>query len=150
MEKIYGAVGRCDGIQQVGRRSWEIFYGYGEDDGVGWNYRLTLEHKPTIDEVRQIILGQINSNVQEEILSGLNWENKTVWLSAENQRNIVFAASVKAPITLKLGTDNDYVFHTFDGDELEDFAVTVQAHIEHAIAKGRVVKSAIDWDLYLI
>lgn len=150
MEKILGATERKDGIQRIGRKRWEIFYGYGIDGGMGYNYRLTLEYKPTADEVKQIILNQINANVQEEILQGMSWNGREVWLSAENQRNIVLAASIKAPITLKLGTDEDYELHTFDADEVQAFAAAVQEHIERAIASGRRAKSEIDWSAYRI
>jgi len=148
MKKIFAATGRQDGVQQIGRKRWEIFYGYGKDGDNEYNYRQTLEYKPTPEEVRQIILDQINANVQEEILQGMRWNGREVWLSAENQRNIVLAASLNASITLKLGTDEDYELHTFDADEVETFAKVVQEHIESAIAKGRREKSEIDWSVY--
>lgn len=148
MKKIFAATGRQDGVQQIGRKRWEIFYGYGKDGDNEYNYRQTLEYKPTPEEVRQIILDQINANVQEEILQGMRWNGREVWLSAENQRNIVLAASLNASITLKLGTDEDYELHTFAADEVETFAKSVQEHIESAIAKGRREKSEIDWSVY--
>lgn len=148
MIKIYSSAGRQDGIQQIGVRRWEIFYGYGMDGNGEYNYRQTLEYKPNPEEVRQIILDQINANVQEEILQGMTWNGREVWLSAENQRNIVLAASIKASITLKLGTDDDYELHTFEPDEVQTFAAAVQGHIENAIAKGRREKSEIDWSVY--
>ncbi len=148
MKKIYSSTGRQDGIQQIGRNRWEIFYGYGKDGDNGYNYRQTLEYKPTPEEVRQIILDQINDNVQKEILQGMTLNGRVVWLSAENQRNIVLAASIKASLTLKLGTDEDYELHTFGVDEVQSFAAAVQEHIENAIAKGRREKSEIDWTVY--
>lgn len=148
MEKILGATERKDGIQQIGRKRWELFYGFGMNGDTGYNYRQTLEYKPTPHEVKQIILNQINANVQEDILQGMTWNGRVVWLSAENQRNIVLAASLKATITLKLGTDEDFELHTFDADEVQTFAKAVQEHIEQAIANGRMAKSEIDWSVY--
>ena len=68
MEKIYGASERRDGIQQIGRKRWEVFYGFGMDGGTGYNYRQTLEYKPTIEEVKEIITTQISQNTQMAII----------------------------------------------------------------------------------
>ena len=155
MKKIFAATGRQDGVQQIGRKRWEIFYGYGKDGDNEYNYRQTLEYKPTPEEVRQIILDQINANVQEEILQGMRWNGREVWLSAENQRNIAFAyalakgGDLTTPPTLKLGTDNDYILYTFDNaEEVIAFAILVQEHIERCIEDGRQEKASVDWSCY--
>lgn len=155
MEKIYGATERYDGIQQIGRRRWEIFYGYGTEGDTAYQYRQTLEHKPSHAEIKELILTQINTIVRERILTGLEYQERLVWLSAENQRNIAFAyalakgGDLTTPPTLKLGTDNDYILYTFDNaEEVIAFAILVQEHIERCIEDGRQEKASVDWSCY--
>ena len=89
MEKIYGSPIRQDGLMKVGRNCWDLFYGFGKDDDneVGWNWRKTFDHQPTLEEVKDTIITQINSNAQKAILEGYEWNGHQVWLSDENQRN---------------------------------------------------------------
>jgi hypothetical protein len=70
MEKIYGSPIRQDGLMQVGRNRWDLFYGFGkdEDNDMGWNWRTTFDHHPTLEEVKDTIITQINSNAQKAIL----------------------------------------------------------------------------------
>ena len=158
MEKIYGAAGRMDGIQQTGRKRWEIFYGYGEDDGVGYNYRLTLDHRPGVHEVRQIILDQINANTDEKILSGFVWNDVRVWLSQENQTNFKAAYDLNVqsggkmlPIKFKLGEDADgnAVYHTFeDMDAFGIFYMSAVAYINECLNAGWSEKDGLDMSPY--
>lgn len=155
MEKIYGAEKRCDGIKQIGRRRWKVFFGFGEDDMGTYVYCHVFDYKPSFDEVKEMILGQINANVQEQILSGFRYRDKIVWLSAENQRNIALAyamakgGDIQTLPTLKLGSDDDYEMYTFQNvNEFVLFAVHVQMHIEDSIAAGREEKGLVDWTNY--
>lgn len=158
MEKIYGAAERMDGIQQTGRKRWEIFYGYGEDDGVGYNYRLTLDHRPGVHEVRQIILDQINANTDEKILSGFVWNGVRVWLSQENQTNFKAAYDLNVqsggkmlPIKFKLGEDADgnAVYHTFeDMDAFGNFYMSAVAYINECLNAGWSEKDSLDMSPY--
>ncbi len=154
MEKIYGATGRNDGIQQIGRKRWEIFYGFGMDGEVGYNYRLTLEYKPTVHEVKQIIINQINTNTEEKILRGFVWKGKHVYLSTENQANFKAAYDLNMqtggkmlPIKFKLGEDEEgsAVYHTFaDMTEFSDFYVSAVAHINNCLRDGWDEKDSLD------
>lgn len=158
MEKIYGATGRNDGIQQVGRRRWEVFYGYGEDAGTGYNFRLTLEYKPSVQEIRQIIIDQINANTDAKILDGFVWQGVKVWLSQENQTNFKAAYDLNVqnggkmlPMKFKLGEDADGVpvYHTFeDMTEFADFYVSAVAHINKCLTDGWEEKDALDMTPY--
>lgn len=155
MKKIYGAENRCDGIKQIGRRRWKVFFGFGEDDMGTYVYGHEFEYKPSFDEVKEMILGKINAIVQENILSGLKYKDKIVWLSAENQRNIALdyamakGGDIHTLPTLKLGTDEDYEMYTFqDVNEFVSFAVQVQTHIEGCIAWGREQKELVNWTNY--
>lgn len=87
MEKVYGASTAQDGIFRVGEKMYYLYYGYGEEDGRGFNYRHLFDHEPTESEVRDVIEEHINSDVQERIVTGYRWNGKQVWLSNENQQN---------------------------------------------------------------
>ena len=155
MDKIYGATERNDRVQQIGRKRYEVFYGYVEEGDDAYQFRQTVEHKPTFEEVKEMILAQINANVQDNILQGMRYLDRIVWLSSENQRNIAFAyalakgGDIRDLPTLKLGTDDDYLLHTFENaEEVIAFAVKVQSHIEQCVNEGRLEKDLIDWTRY--
>lgn len=157
MEKIYGASERRDGIQQIGRRRWELFYGFGKDGDAGYNYRLTLEYKPTIGEIRQILIDQINANTDERILKGFVWKDHPVYLSSENQFNYKSAYDLALqdetilPIKFKLGEDANggVVYYTFDTvDELKDFYTKAILHINQCLNEGWQEKDDLDMSLY--
>ena len=157
MEKIYGATEHFNGIVRIGQSRWEIFYGFCQEGETAYQWREKVNHKPALAEVKKIIFDQINENVQQQILKGMLYKKRMVWLSPENQRNIAFAYSLAkggdttSPLILKLGTDDDYVMYEFKNDEeVISFAINVQKHIEDAIAAGREEKTAIDWSCYEI
>lgn len=157
MEKVFGASERRDGIQQIGRRRWELFYGFGKDGDTGYNYRLTLEYKPTIGEIRQILIDQINANTDERILKGFVWKDHPVYLSSENQFNYKSAYDLALqdetilPIKFKLGEDTNggVVYYTFETvDELKDFYTKAILHINQCLNEGWQEKDDLDMSLY--
>ena len=155
MKKI-GASERRDGITQIGRRRWEICYGYVEEDGQGFVFVEEVEHIPSESEVKKMILDQINENVKEAILHGMRYKGRTVWLSAENQRDISFAYTNAIGNkdgtlpTMKLGTDDDYIMYQFaDADEVVSFALSVHEHLCLCLANGREEKENVDWSKYM-
>lgn len=162
MEKIYGATERMDGIQQTGRRRWEIFYGYGEDalDGEtrGYNWRLTVEHKPTMSEIRGLIINQINANTDEKILTGYVYGGKKVWLSTENQFNYKAAYDLAVqtegkslPFTVKAGTTDEPEYITFETlDDMKAFYVGGLEYVQKCLADGWTEKDSVDWTKYEI
>ena len=146
-----------NGIQQTGLRRYEVFFAYSTEKETPFQLRQTVEHKPTLEEVKQVILGHINQVVQDKILMGLSYADRIVWLSAENQRNIAFAytlakgGDLTVMPTLKLGTDDDYIYYTFtDTQEVIDFARLAQLHIGNCLAEGRALRDRIDWSNYVI
>lgn len=156
MEKNYGTNCRHDGIEQTGRRRWTIYYGFGKDDendDYGWDYRHVFEHRPTMDEIRSVILAQIDADTHDTILQGMVWNGQLVWLSDENQRNYtLWALSAERSgvmPTVKLGSDEEPFLHTFvDIDEVHSFISAVAAHIDNAINANRQAKAEIYWQVY--
>ena len=158
MEKIFGASERMDGIQQIGRKRWEVFYGFGMDGDQGYNYRQTLEYKPTVSEVKQLIIDTINANTDEKILNGFVWNGIHVYLSRENQNNFKAAFDLNMqmngtmfPIKFKLGEDveGNAVYHTFaDMEDFTDFYTSAVAYINQCLNEGWAEKDNLDMKPY--
>ena len=47
-----------------------LIYGYGEEDGQGFDYRHVFDHKPTKEELKKVIEAHINTLTDQKILSG--------------------------------------------------------------------------------
>lgn len=160
MEKIYGTTIRQDGLMKVGRKRWELFYGFGkdnDDDETGYNYRQVFSYKPSIEEIKDIIISQINKNIDEKILSGLIWKDMPIWLSSENQFNYKAAYDLAIqtngatlPVTFKFGSDDTPIYHTFENlDEFQDFYTTSLAYVQQTLLDGWNEKDNIDWNIFL-
>lgn len=116
----------------------------------------TVDHKPTLEEVKSIITNWYNSIVDQEILTGYTWQGIPVWLSLENQVNYkaIYDLSLQnndelLPVTIKLGTTDNTIYYTFDDiDTLKEFYIGAVKHIQSALAKGWEVKKEIDWSIY--
>lgn len=160
MEKIYGTTIRQDGLMKVGRKRWELFYGFGkdnDDDETGYNYRQVFSYKPSTEEIKDIIISQINKNIDEKILSGLIWKDMPIWLSSENQFNYKAAYDLAIqtngatlPVTFKFGADDTPIYHTFENlDEFQDFYTTSLAYVQQTLLDGWNEKDNIDWNIFL-
>ena len=113
MEKVFGATERHDQLLVFGTKRAVLIYGFGEENGQGFDYRQTFDHKPTEKEIRDIIIAQINANTDEKILTGFVWQDKKVWLSTENEFNFkaaydlaVQSGGMTLPVKFKLGEDS--------------------------------------------
>ena len=158
MEKIYSTAGRQDGIQQIGRKRWQVFYGHGTDGEQEYNWCKTLDYKPTVSVVRQIILDQINANTDAKILTGFVWNDVRVYLSQENQTNFKAAYDLNVqtdgallPMKFKLGEDGDgkAVYHTFeDMETFSQFYMMAVAHINQCLNEGWAEKDNLDMSPY--
>ena len=150
MEKVFGATERHDQLVAYGHGAVLVF-GYGEDDG-GYDWRHTFTHRPTSDEVMEVIVEHVNGLTDQRILSGFVWDGKGVWLSSENQFNFKAAFDVAVqtggatlPVKFKLGEDADGVpvYHVFaDMAEFSDFYTKAIAFIMTALTEGWEEKDA--------
>lgn len=159
MKQIFGTSHRQDGLMQVSRRRWEIFYGYGEDaNGNGYDWRETFDHKPHLDEIKSVIIAQINANTDNKILHGLTWKGHPVYLSTENQFNFKAAHDLAVqtegkslPVKFKLGEDADgtpayYTFETVD--DIDSFYSLSMMHIQQCLYEGWKEKDELDMTPY--
>lgn len=113
-------------------------------------------HKPTLQEVKDIVLGGINQQTDEKILSGFKWNHISIWLSAENQFNYKAAYDLAfqtngatLPTVFKFGTTEEPIYYKFDNlEELTDFYTKALAYINEQLAMGWYKKDSIDWSAY--
>ena len=126
------------------------------EDGSADYMEEEFDHRPTTDEVKSLVIAWYNTKVDEAILSGFTYEDKPVWLSAENQFNYksaydlaVQTAGATLPVTFKFWTDEQPEYRKFTTlDELTDFYTKAMAHIQSTLADGWQSKDSIDWSAY--
>jgi hypothetical protein len=117
---------------------------------------LTKRRKPTIEEVKSLILIEINKMIDEKILSGFAWKGMEVWLSSENQFNYKAAYDLTLqsegktlPVLFKFGSTEEPIYHRFETiEELSDFYIGAMKYISDTLAEGWKEKDSIDWSLY--
>lgn len=148
MEKVYGATERHDQLIEY-KYGAALIFGYGEEEGEGYNYRHTFLHQPTKKEVYGIIVANVNRLTDKKILSGFVWNDIPVWLSSENQFNFKAAFDVAVqtggaslPVKFKLGEENGVpVYHVFETmDEFTDFYTSAIGFIMRALNEGWMEK----------
>ena len=136
---------------------WDI-QPYMEDEIVrgATYYEQLVMHKPSLDEVKEIVLEGMNHDIDEKILSGFVWNGMAVWLSSENQFNYkaafdlaVQTQGANLPTTFKFGTTESPVYHTFTSvEELMGFYTSAMAYINSCLNEGWAKKDAMDWSAY--
>ena len=102
----------------------------------------------TIADVKAAIIDDIDERIKAQIIGGMVWNGKPVWLSIENQLNFTNAV---APVTLKIGEQEDGtpVYHDFENSEqLTDFRTACNFHKQNALTAGWAEKDSIDWAPY--
>lgn len=136
---------------------WHLRWDIVIDDAGNANYmEKVLDHKPTIDEIKETIISWYNSDIDQKILSGYNWKGMKVWLSAENQFNYKAAYDLALqmpdlllPVKFKFGTATDpeyYVFTTIE--ELSDFYIGSVIYLNQTLNSGWASKDNNNWPAY--
>lgn len=156
MEKVFGTEERHDSLIEHGTKKCVLIYGYGEENGQGYDYRHVFDHIPTKEEVLAVIHKQVNDNTDQTILTSFVWNGKNVWLSTENEFNFKAAydlavqfGGANLPIKFKLGEDAEGkpVYHTFESmEEFTDFYTKAIAFVNTALNIGWAEKdAATEW-----
>ena len=141
------------------KNKWRIRWDYQlRQDGTTDFMEAEFTHKPSVEEIRSIVIQWYNDLTDRRILSGFAFEGSTVWLSAENQINYkaAFDLAVQTngaslPVTIKLGTDDKPVYRVFS--QLEDFRTFYTAaltYIQQTIADGWKLKDAFKMEDYAV
>jgi predicted RNA binding protein with dsRBD fold (UPF0201 family) len=141
------------------KNKWRIRWDYQQrQDGTTDFMEAEFRHKPSLDEVRSLVIQWYNDDTDRRILSGFSFEGSKVWLSAENQLNYkaAFDLAVQTngaslPVTIKLGNDDKPVYRVFS--QLEDFRTFYTAalsYIQQTIADGWKLKDAFKMEDYAV
>lgn len=155
MEKVYGATERHDMLVRFGTGRCVLIFGYGEDDGNGYDYRHTFDHEPTKEELMTVINEQVDADTDKKILSGFVWRDMPVWLSMENQFNFKSAYDLAVqkngatlPVTFKMGErDGQPVYYTFETmEDADDFYISAVSFIQQTLAVGWMEKDSVDYE----
>lgn len=115
-----------------------------------------IPFKPSLEQLKKLILDSINKEVDEKILSGFVWKDMPVWLSTENQFNYkaaydlaVMSSGQSLPVMFKFGTTEEPVYYSFGTlEDISDFYVSAMTYINTTLAEGWSKKDAIDWSVY--
>lgn len=138
-------------VNQI-KNKWRVRWDYVPEEDNLVNYMETeFDHKPTQEEIKTLISKYYNKLTDEKILSGFVWNDTPVWLSAENQFNFKAAYDLAVqtsgetlPVTFKLGTDEEPVYHEFKTlDELQDFYMKAIQFIQECLKEGWEKKDKI-------
>ena len=137
------------------RWNFSPYYSEGVQSGYTFMEEDVL-HKPTIDEVREIVTHSINKEVEDSIISTFKWDDTQVWLSTENQLNYktTYDLAVQSggsilPVTFKFGAEYDPVYYTFNTmEELSKFYISMVTHINKCLQEGWKKKDSINWGEY--
>lgn len=115
-----------------------------------------FDHKPTSEEVKSIVLSYYNREIENSILSGMEYEGVMVWLSTENQFNYKAAYDLAVqtkgqslPVTFKFGTDNEPKYREFTTlEELSNFYRKSISYVLTTLQEGWKKKDGFDVTLY--
>lgn len=128
----------------------------GEEQGVDF-YEEEFLHKPSLNEIKEVILSWYNNKIDEKIVSGFVWKDMPIWLSSENQFNYKAAYDLAVtfggnlPCVFKFGTTESPVYYEFtDTEDLTDFYLSAMNYINNTLAEGWNEKDNIDWSIYNI
>ena len=129
----------------------------GKEDGVTF-IETEFPYKPSMNDVKDFVLGVINAKTDAKILSGFVWQGINVWLSEENQRNFSEAQRMAEkygdavlPLRFKLGEDSEGnpVYHTFETvAELDAFYTKAFRYVNQCLNEGWTIKDNFDWSPY--
>lgn len=115
-----------------------------------------INHKPSIEEVKEIVLAGMNKIIDKEIREDFIWKEMPIWLSTENQFNYKAAYDLAVqtngaslPMTFKFGDANNPIYYQFVSvEDLADFYVKATSYINTKLAEGWKKKDGIDWSEY--
>jgi len=127
--------------------------GINEDGSVDFIQKEFNGQPPLID-IKEFIFENLNSKCDEAILNGLLYNNKSVWLSNENQQNYmrdlnlaVITGGGNLPLVYKLS--DEYVTISNIND-LQSFNIIISNHINNTLLSYWYLKDNFDFNKYKI
>lgn len=154
-DPIYDEVSEAQVDENTGEVIERNIIGYTNTNNGLWMTE-SLYYKPTIADIKNIILNWYNKQVDYKILNGFTWKGMKIWLSSENQFNYKAAYDLAVqtnggtlPITFKFGTVDNPIYYTFETlEDLSDFYISAINHINNTLQWGWQKKDSIDWSQY--
>ena len=115
-------------------------------------------HKPSLNEIQNLILGYYDKETDKKILNGFKWKDMQVWLSSENQFNYKAAYDLAVqtqgatlPIVFKFGDSLNPIYYTFESlEDFSDFYTSAISYINTTLSNGWQKKDSIDQNQYQI
>jgi len=113
---------------------------------------------PSIEYIKSMINNYYNDIINEQILSGFEWNGHKVWLSIENQTNYKNALDLAVqtsgdslPVIFRFGSLENPEYYEFKTvDELKEFWIACNNYIQKCVNDGWKIKDSIDWSQYEI
>lgn len=126
------------------------------ETNLGTWYETWLSGKPSIEQVKGVILDALNKDVDQKILSEFVWKDMSVWLSSENQFNYkaaydlaVMSQGKSLPVVFKFGSTDNPAYYQFETlEDISDFYLSAMAHVNKCLDEGWKKKDSIDWSVY--
>ena len=126
------------------------------ESNVGTWSEHVFKKKPSLSQIRDFILSEINKRTDELILSGFIWKDMSVWLSSENQFNYKAAYDLAVqtnganlPQVFKFGDTLNPIYYKFETvEDIADFYTKASTYINQVLAIGWAKKDNINWDDY--
>lgn len=140
------------------QKKWRVRWGVETQPGGETSYmEEEFSGKPSIETVKQLILGWMNKRIDERIISGFTYDGNPVWLSQENQFNYksAFDLAVQTqgqtlPVKFKFGTDDEPVYVIFETlPKLQDFYTKAVTFIQQKLNEGWQQKDSVDFSAYM-
>lgn len=140
-------------VRGLWRVRWDVRQ---EGGGMASYMEAGFDRRPTMEEIKALIVGWCNDKVDRAILGGMKYEDAVVWLSSENQFNYKAAYDLAVqtqgatlPVTFKLGTDEAPVYRKFENlEELTAFYTATMRYVQQTLTDGWREKDAVDWGKY--
>ena len=137
---------------------WIISFDIVKYDEETYTYKqFKFSHKPTIEEVKEVITQYYNEKANNEIINGFKWNDMNIWLSLENQINykaiydlININENLVFPLHLKFHKNGEDIIYTFETkDEYLDFYSNQIIYVKDILQTYWDVKSNIDYNNYI-
>lgn len=149
------------------KNKWRVRWAYeskkddndNDNEGVVTFMEEDFNHYPDVDsEIKPLIIGWYNAQIDKKIISGFTYKGKSVWLSQENQFNYKAAYDLAVqtegrtlPVIFKFGTDDQPEYHEFtELNELSEFYILATQYVQNTLSEGWKLKDNINFNVYKI
>lgn len=137
------------------RDRWAVRWDIHQKQDAGWfASEVVVDHRPTVEEIREIITAHIDATTQNDIVNGFSWKGKPVKLTDTAQRNFLFAVFT---VDRTGEIDREQFVGLLDAqtdaeaaDELADMVSAIWEHIQQKRADGIAAKNAVDFSKYAL